>query len=256
MSGSEVVDYRILNQVELAGAIEGLHKSIFVGEADSLTIYRSRRVGRWLANRLKDPSWLFVGALLGDRLIGYAQWRMLDDTAHLNYIGVQSALQGRSIGRRLFEVGAAEFDRVAQAKLTLDVEKENAVAVQWYRRLGFEVEEEVQWSRLTSKTEVTADSDCFERISINQEGLRDYLRFGFGLVNWRKLDGSVVPIGLIDESLFRVVVDDSIRPELVQLVCDLAWLDPHREILLLHQGPLDQFSTRLVCRRLRMAIYR
>ncbi|WP_246216672.1 ribosomal protein S18-alanine N-acetyltransferase [Mycobacterium botniense] len=80
----------------------------------------------------------YVGARIGDVLVGYAGISRLGRTAPFEYevhtIGVDKAYQGRGIGRRLLE----ELLNVAgDAAVYLEVRTDNAPAIELYRSAGF-----------------------------------------------------------------------------------------------------------------------
>lgn len=80
----------------------------------------------------------YVGARVGDRLVGYAGIARLGRTPPFEYevhtIGLDPAYQGRGIGRRLLD---ALLRFAGGAVVHLEVRTDNAVAIALYRSVGF-----------------------------------------------------------------------------------------------------------------------
>ncbi|MDI3314716.1 MAG: ribosomal protein S18-alanine N-acetyltransferase [Mycobacterium sp.] len=80
----------------------------------------------------------YVGARVGDLLVGYAGISRLGRTPPFDYevhtIGVDPAYRGRGIGRRLLE---QLLSFAAGSPVYLEVRTDNAPAIALYRSLGF-----------------------------------------------------------------------------------------------------------------------
>lgn len=117
-----------------------LHHTAFPPEQTAGTIYACAGAGRYLASLVAFPQFqqehVLWGAWKGDRLVGYAHFRALPDSWHLNNIAVLPGCQGQGIGRLLWTAFCDAARRRGFRALTLNVDSENRAAVRWYRRQG------------------------------------------------------------------------------------------------------------------------
>ena len=115
----------------------------------------------WLADRLacsarpspgerhsETPTSRFRVAVAGpafsSKVVGVAEWRIVDDDLFLNQIGVHSARRGQGIGTRLLRDGLEHNPN--RPTLTLDVFSTNDRARRWYERLGFILQASNVWA--------------------------------------------------------------------------------------------------------------
>ena len=90
-----------------------------------------------MAALISDPETVALVAWEGLRIQGFAVMQFGDVHAHLVLLCVQPRQQRRGIGRRLCE-WLIESARVAGiASIRLELRADNAVALSFYRRLGF-----------------------------------------------------------------------------------------------------------------------
>jgi ribosomal-protein-alanine N-acetyltransferase len=95
-----------------------------------------------MAALIGDAETTALVAVDGSRVQGFAVMKFGDVHAHLALLCVQPAQQQRGIGRRLNE-WLVESARVAGiVSIGLELRADNAVALSFYRRLGFK---ETQW---------------------------------------------------------------------------------------------------------------
>ncbi len=119
-----------------------LHRASFAEQHLRCTIFASDRVQRYLASLVAFPSLqdehVLYGARCGRQLVGYAHFRALPESWHLNNIAVAPTWRRQGIGSRLWaqwlELGHSRGYRTA----TLDAKPDNIEALQWYRRQRFE----------------------------------------------------------------------------------------------------------------------
>jgi ribosomal protein S18 acetylase RimI-like enzyme len=123
--------------------VVALHRRVFSPEQVARTIYASSRVDLYLANLLAFPQLqrghMLWGAWDGDNLVGYAHSKALPETWHLNYIAVSPEYRGCGIGRMLWAHWVQVGQQRGCRKLSLDVERENQRALDWYRRQGLRI---------------------------------------------------------------------------------------------------------------------
>lgn len=124
-----------------ARRIVALHKNVYALNQLRHTIFYSPRVTRYITALLScqhlQHEHHFWGAWTGDRLVGYAHYRVLEDTLHLNQIVVDPAYRGQGIGSRFIQIWKELARALHIYHLSLDVDEENKMAFDWYLRLGF-----------------------------------------------------------------------------------------------------------------------
>jgi hypothetical protein len=76
------------------------------------------------------------GAWDGETLVGYAHYRALPDSWHLNNIAILPTYQGCGIGRTLWNCFLETGQERGFQQLSLDTERDNQKALAWYQRLG------------------------------------------------------------------------------------------------------------------------
>lgn len=81
---------------------------------------------------------LLDGQLIGSVMVGYEGHR-----GWLNYLAVLPSFQGRGYGRRLVNRAIAELGKLGCLKVNLQVRKSNTQVIEFYKHLGFKVEERV-----------------------------------------------------------------------------------------------------------------
>lgn len=78
------------------------------------------------------------GQLIGSVMAGYEGHR-----GWLNYLAVLPSFQRRGYGTRLVNKAIAELRKLGCLKVNLQVRKSNTQVIEFYKHLGFEVEERV-----------------------------------------------------------------------------------------------------------------
>lgn len=90
-----------------------------------------------LRRALADPHQLWLGAVTGERLLGYAGMQTVLDEGYIDNIAVDPAFRRRGVASallgRLIEIARGE----GLAFLTLEVRKSNLGAIALYERFGF-----------------------------------------------------------------------------------------------------------------------
>lgn len=133
------VIYRPIRADE-AKQVVAVHKSAFRRDTLRRTIFASPKVDRLLACLIAFPEWqrehLFLGAWVADNLVGYAHYRTVDSSLHLNQVAVVPSHQGMGVGQGLLKEWRGMAQQKGLSRITLDVEEDNPLALDWYRRLG------------------------------------------------------------------------------------------------------------------------
>jgi ribosomal-protein-alanine N-acetyltransferase len=91
-----------------------------------------------MAALLADPETSTVVACAGDRPHGFAVMQFGDDRAHLALLAVQPTRQRRGVGRALVDWLLASARVAGIAAVELELRADNAGALAFYRRLGFD----------------------------------------------------------------------------------------------------------------------
>jgi ribosomal protein S18 acetylase RimI-like enzyme len=138
------ISYRAVEACE-CDAVVVLHRAVFRWQEVRRTINGCHGAARYLANLIAFSQWqdenLVWGAWVGNRLIGYAHFRTLPDSFHLNYIAVLREYQMRGVGTALWGKFIETAMNRDYRKISLDVIGENRRAVRWYEREGMETSE-------------------------------------------------------------------------------------------------------------------
>lgn len=93
---------------------------------------------RSLTQELSNPLAVYLVALQGDEVVGYAGMYQILDEGHITNIAVSPLYRRRGIARRLVSelVELCRKDRIAS--LTLEVRASNSGAISLYQRMGFQ----------------------------------------------------------------------------------------------------------------------
>ncbi|MFB3888472.1 MAG: GNAT family acetyltransferase [Candidatus Bathyarchaeia archaeon] len=90
---------------------------------------------------------LFFVALLNDEVVGAVMAGYEGHRGWLNYFAVAPAHQRRGYGRRLVERAFAELKKLGCPKVNLQVRRENASAIEFYRKLGFKEDDVLSFGK-------------------------------------------------------------------------------------------------------------
>jgi ribosomal protein S18 acetylase RimI-like enzyme len=120
-----------------------VHRAAFPPDQVARTIFSSPCIDRYLSSLITFPQLqrehVLWGAWQGETaLVGYAYFRALPESWHLNYVAVLPDYRGRGIGRKLLTLGSDTGRRHGYTRLSLDIEHDNECALDWYRRLDLQ----------------------------------------------------------------------------------------------------------------------
>lgn len=104
-----------------------------------------------IARKLKvNPEWFLVaergGEIVGTVMAGYEGHR-----GWINYLGVAPSLQRGGLGRRLMDEAEARLRAAGCPKINLQVRADNKVAIAFYERIGFAVDNVVSMGKRLEK---------------------------------------------------------------------------------------------------------
>lgn len=231
------------------GEIVRLHRSAFPQEAVELTILGCEGVSDYFESLLAFPEvqaeHLFLGAAGDGRLIGYAHFRRLPESWHLNYVVVAPERAGTGIGTVLLDGWADEARRRERFKLSLDVESGNTLALEWYCRRGFR---EIARKWTCRRPLWTSDDGSGFRIELVGWDAAEAWQTSYGFSSFGLCcEGKTWALGRLGEGFFRAFER---LPSWLEPV--LARLCPGRELLTILDTPAYEGAGQLVSESVHM----
>lgn len=136
-------------RIENAPAIAELIRNSFADSSSELTIYGCGGAARYVADNIRARSLggdtFYTVARGGHGLFGCAETRMLSSALCLNYIAVAESVRAGGFGSALLRASLTAPEAQDYKTLILDVSVSNNVALEWYRRLGFQENGQTNW---------------------------------------------------------------------------------------------------------------
>lgn len=205
-----------------------LHRAVFPPEQVDCTIYGASGVRRYLASLVRFPQYqtehMFWGVWDGCMLLGYAHFRALPESWHLNNIAVHPDAQQRGIGSRLWEQFVLTGRQRSCRRLTLDVELDNRVAIAWYESRG------LQPDGMVWRYEKQMDSTCRggEVVQLLSWEQAEAWQMAYGFSQFQvQYAGQLWTIGRLGDRYYR-----STTPLPTAVEALLARIDPSRRLLI------------------------
>ena len=90
---------------------------------------------------------MFLVGLLGTRLVATVMAGYEGHRGWINYLSVAPDCQRNGFGRRLIEEAEARLRRLGCPKINLQVRNSNADAIEFYKRIGFSVDDVVSMGK-------------------------------------------------------------------------------------------------------------
>jgi GNAT superfamily N-acetyltransferase len=240
-----------------------LHRTVFPPQQVNCTIYAAPGVDRYLASLVAfpemQPEHQIWCAWRANELAGCAHFRLLPDSWHLNNITVLPALQGLGIGRRLWSCFLETARRRRLSRISLHVESDNSLAIEWYRREGLQVTGEVwRYEKNLPPGPGIPSKTCSFRLENWEQAEAWQTAYGFSqfrlelrpnhsFTHRDRYQEETWNIGRLGEHYFRVT--QGIPPA---VEAALARIDPARRLLILSPAPLEDPETRVLGKSLRM----
>lgn len=229
------VEIRTLHPDEMPAAV-ALHRAVFPASQWMRTIYASDQVWRYLSNLVALPDWqsdhVLLGAWANQSLIGYAHFRALPESWHLNQIAVEKPLQGKGIGSNLFSLWFDEGSARGYSKLTLDVPYSNEGVLQWYTRHGLCIIDHTWMYECTVPQPTSAN---LHKVMINDWLTAEAWQSLYGFSEFQlTIDGENWHVGRLGEAYFRI---NRYPSEVLRQV--LANMDSQRRLLILSHEELE-----------------
>lgn len=215
-----------------------LHRAVFSPAQVACTIYGCKGAARYFASLAAYPQFqpehVVWGAWKGRSLVGYAHYRALPDSWHLNNIAVHPGCQGQGIGRQLWDRFIATARERQFQQISLDVEHDNQLAVEWYQRHGLVITGTVwRYEKRISQGNLPPEALPPLRLLGWEQAEAWQLAYGFSQFQIH-CGEEVWQIGRLGEHYFRVTqpLPDAIEAALAQI-------DPDRKLLLFTPEPLE-----------------
>lgn len=183
-------------------------------------------------------STLLIGAYSGNLLLGFAEWRRMEQMLVLNNLNVNSAYRKEGIGRKLMAYGEQLANKDGIEKLALDVFTWNELAHAWYLRLGFREEGRTYWYE-RELVPFFEDPSAYRQNEALAYIVEDYpmteahhMRYGFSSLRIRRSDTTTV-VGRLGEQYYRISLQNGDWDGLSALADILFNLDPAKRLLLI-----------------------
>ncbi len=229
-----------------------LLRDSMLGKEFDRTIFSCSGYAQYLraasCSSVHSATWL-IGAYDGDLMIGFAEWRRLDQQLVLNNLNVDTAYRGHGIGGRLVALGEVLALKEGIRSLKLDVFAWNEHAHAWYLRLGFVESDRTYWYE--GDQDPLEDSRDKEKtapylIEDNPMAEAHHTAYGFSSLQIRLLRGTV-QIGRLGSTYFRIRALNADWDWNGSLTAALSHLDPGRKLLVLSPEPgLSERDSRLI----------
>jgi len=179
-----------------------------------------------------QPDNFFYGVWHSEQLVGFAHFRRINETLHLNNIAVLPASRGLGLGKGLVSLWMRLGRELGCSRLSLDVDKDNHSALQWYRRLGFHLYGMKHEYIKRARSQTTAR---YSSMVLVDWPVAEALQHSYGFSEFR-LDysgsGSCI-IGRLGDSYFRLTGIPT--PEIEGF---LAEIEPRRRLLVIVSSPI------------------
>jgi lipopolysaccharide/colanic/teichoic acid biosynthesis glycosyltransferase/ribosomal protein S18 acetylase RimI-like enzyme len=228
--------YRPIRRDECLKVVQ-VHHAAFPPEFVKRTIYDSPNVERYLAGLVFYPQWrndhVLWGAWDGETLVGYAHYRALPDSWHLNNIAILPTYQGLGIGRALWNCFLEMGQERGFAQLSLDAERDNQQALAWYQRMGLSITETV-WVYEKRLNGETGSHQAQETVELLDWEAAEAWQQTYGFSRFRlAYQGHTWSVERVGRKYFRVRES---CPAVLESV--LSQIDPTRCLLILSTQPI------------------
>jgi len=160
-----------------------LHKLILKGTIlEKKNIYFDQNFKPFLSKVIGMPHNHFFVVEINSVVKGFAHFKIIDEVIFLNNIAINEDLNNIGLGKKLLQYSCSKLINLyTQAEtLKLDVFKSNDKAYNWYKKIGFEEENRLDWFQLYSKSN-NSESHNF-KIDSDPSGFLSYfdgeIKFG------------------------------------------------------------------------------
>lgn len=161
-----------------------------------------------------------------NKIVGGVEIRYAPAHLFLNYIAIVPSYRQKGLGTLLLQSALKGVVQFADSTLSLDVMDDNALAMHWYKRLGFSYEFTTQWWSLPQMERVKGTKAVAVGLP---QAFACHAQFGFGQFDIISPTGRYT-VGLLGHNWFRIM-----QPN---ILCDeyalglLTLLDMNRRMLI------------------------
>lgn len=190
---------------------------------------------------------LLIGAYAGEELIGFAEWRRLEQMLVLNNLNVDTACRSQGIGARLVAYGEELARKEGVRTLALDVFYWNERVHEWYKRLGFTEAGRTYWYEgnrfIDTASDAEAGGDQVPDFIVDEYPVAEahHAAYGFSSFKIRTKHGTV-QVGRLGEQYYRIQTQKADWDWDGDLSRVLGHLEAERKLLVL--SPDAQLSER------------
>lgn len=166
------------------------------------SIYRAKGIASFIRNELNNPLSPYDYFVIKDNthdIVGYCEFRKMEDIAFLNMIATHPDLKGKGIGAALLSYCTDFYKNSTCQRMMLDVSSANKGAFNWYQRLGF-----IETStKVLAKLEADEVESFTGAITIENYPHTKALEAAFGFYMLEgTADNAAFKIGFIQDYLF------------------------------------------------------
>lgn len=126
----------------------------------------------------------FYGIYQNDILLGFIEWRKYNNFVILNNIFISKEYKGKELGKKLFNTWKVLYKERSFDFIYLDVFKSNSVALNWYKKIGFQIEYEKIWAEFKYDLLDNNDIIAKDKIIINNYPQTEVILSNFEFANY------------------------------------------------------------------------
>lgn len=128
---------------ELAHKIWREHYNPIVGSGQVEYMLEKFQSAEPITKQIQEENYLYYLLKEADRNVGYCAFQARGESLFLSKIYVDSAERGNGFGRAIMEFAKAKARELGLKTLSLTVNKDNSGSIAVYKKIGFEVTEEI-----------------------------------------------------------------------------------------------------------------
>lgn len=184
--------------------IADIIKNSFPNHIIEKTIYCSKKITNFLNSRVVDETDNSLKMMIyevDNKIVGYIEFKIINNKAHLNYIVVSEELRGKSIGKQMLKKSLKHLPSEVK-NIELSVFDYNKIAFDWYKSLGFNIINKFVWleSQLDLKD---VKKNINPSITNYRRYLEDYEKFGFSYM-FIHIDSKLFNVGILGEKYYKI----------------------------------------------------
>lgn len=205
------------------------------------TLFSAHGYADFLRASLAIPPSRFTSHFIGiytnaNSLIGFAEWRLIDDILFLNNFYVSALFRGRGIGSHVIRQASIHAAKEGLSSVQLDAFDTNESAIRLYERNGFVRQHAYYWyasAPLHQWMDVEAEESSLDYMIHDwPQAVASLEVYGYGFfrVSFDRQEERIV---LMKENYFRMRLKAAMNKDVLALLARLA---PHRRVLVSDGG--------------------